>query len=146
MDPRTELMMQYHGPSGPKLDGSSNFSSNKWLKRDSDSDNESSEKNYKNSEQSYVSANKRSMQYSNAVKKALRQAKEDVKKTGRNKAWSEDQAEAYFMKAMAKSMEQNLHEEAPKATHQHRRRRDERGAAEQSDDESSASSQSGWRW
>ena len=32
MDPRTEFMMQYHGPSGPKRDGSSNFSSNKWSK------------------------------------------------------------------------------------------------------------------
>ena len=146
MDPRTEFMMQYHGPSGPKRDGSSSSSSNKWSKRYSDSDNESSEKNYRNSEQSYVSTNKGSAQNSNAVKKVHHQAVDDVSKAGRNKGWIEDQAEAYFNKAMAKRVAQNLSEEAPKANDQYRRRRDERAAAEESDDESSASSQSGWGW
>ena len=71
---------------------------------------------------------------------------DDVSKAGRNKGWIEDQAEAYFNKAMAKRVAQNLSEEAPKANDQYRRRRDERAAAEKSDDESSASSQSGWGW
>ena len=95
---------------------------------------------------SYVKATKGSAQYSNAVKKAFRQAKEDVKSAGRDKGWSEDQAEAYFMKAMAKSMELNMKEDAPKATNQYRRSRNERAAAEESDAESSASSRSGWEW
>lgn len=154
---RTDHKEQNHGPHGQKGGGASKqVSSKKWRSgyKDLESENESrgwlsssdsgSEKSYY--KPSYIKANKGSTQYSNAVKKALHQAKIDVNKAGRNKGWSEDQAEAYFNKAMAKRVMQNLSEEAPKGNDKYRRRRDERVAADESDGESSASSQSGWEW
>ena len=154
---RAEYKEQNHRLHNHKgSSASKQVSSKKWPSdyKDLESENESrgwsssgdsgSEKSYYKPK--YIKANKGSAQYSNAVKKALHQAKNDVNKAGRNKGWSEDQAEAYFNKAMAKRVAQDLSEEAPKANDQYRRRRDERAAAEESDDESSASSQSGWGW